>query len=808
MLDDLRFGFRMLRRNHGYTVVAVLTLALGIGANTAIFSVIHAVLLNPLPYRGADRMVSVGQGGPESTIPETAGYLTIMDWKSRSHGFEDIVPFRGFAVTMTASGAAERVSGVRVGRGFFRMLGVAPALGRDFLEDEDRPERRRVAILSYEFWQRRFGGDRLVVGRVLSLDDERFEIVGVLPAGFRPVLFAGPSAPRDLWAPLGYSAAQEFACRTCQHLQTLAKLKPGVSREQGLRELNAVLNELKREHPAEYAKADRVLLAPLLERLVGRNVSFALWAILGAVGILLLIACANVANLALGRTSGRAGELAVRAAMGASRRRVIRLLLIESLALAGLAGIVGVFGAQWGMQWLISLAPGEIPRLDQVTLEPAVLLFTLAVSAATGVLCGIAPALVSSRSELSATLKSVTRIGSPAGGRRAENILVVTQVALAFLLITSGGLLLRSFLAVARVNPGMEPADVLSLRLDVAGKRYEKDDDVIRFTDQMLRQVRSLAGVESAAVVSNLALSGDFDRYGLHVQEKLIPEAEAPSADRFVVSPEYFRALRVPLKRGRLFTDSDNARTLPVAIVSEGTARVTWPGEDPIGKKVQLGGRSEKKPWITVVGVVGDIRPQGLELAPALQAYLPFAQAPFGYQALLIRSQGRSVPAAAAVRTAIAGIDPGVAVYGVVPMAEHVAASLAQRRFTLVLIITFAWIALILAGVGIYGVVSYATARRTREIGIRLALGAARPQVLAMVFRDAGPVIAIGLALGAILSLAAGRVLASLLFEVHQGNVSTLLAVGTLLAVSASAAVLVPARRASRIEPASVLRWG
>ncbi|MBI3666858.1 MAG: ABC transporter permease, partial [Acidobacteria bacterium] len=620
-LQDLRYGIRMLAKSPGFTAVAVLTLALGIGANTAIFSVVKAVLLNALPYRQPERLVTLAEADKDTLNPTNTSYGTFVEWRARSRSFEKMALFRGWSATLAGVGEPEQLRGMRVSSGFFDVLGVKPLEGREFLPEEDRPDRRYVVMLSHGFWQRRFGGDPGVVGKRITLDEVPFTIVGVLPAEFRPLLFSAWSQPPDLWAVLGYDASLPYACRTCQHLQAVARLKAGVTIGQATAEMKAVDQSLVREYPTDYPADAYVIITPVRDRVVG-NVDKALWILLGAVGFLLLIACANVANLLLARATARRKEVALRAALGAGRMRIARQLLTESLLVALLGGAGGVLAAMWSTSALTTLGPKQIPRLDEITVDASVLLFALGASVLTGVLFGLAPAFQASRVDLNKALKDAGRGSDGASRHDLRGLLVVGEMALAFVLVVGAGLLVKSFARLLQVDPGFDPKRVLTLNISLAGSKYrENPAAVARFYEQSLEGVRALAGVEAAGVTTALPISGGYDRAGFIVQDRLLPDPEVPSVDRYIVSPGYFRALRIPLKRGRLFTEQDRADSLPVALVGEALARQQWPGEDALGKRIQLGGRDEKKPWYTVVGIVGDVRQYSLDNPPTMQAY-------------------------------------------------------------------------------------------------------------------------------------------------------------------------------------------
>jgi putative ABC transport system permease protein len=803
-MGDLSFGARMLRKNPGFSLAAILTLALGVGANTAIFSVVKAVLLNQLPFRDPDSLVVIATSGADSIRPVTVDYTTTYDLRSRVRSFESMSLYRQWRSALIGEGDPELVNGLRVNFDYFQTLGVNMQLGRTFLEEEDRLDRwNKVLILSHALWVRRFGGDPGIIGRTIQLNESSFTVVGVLPAGFRPIALGESEVARDIFAPLGYELSFRDACRGCQHLRLAARLKPGVPLRSAEAELNAALRGIVQEHAKEYDPSLRAIVTPIREQAVGR-VSTALWIVTGAVGFVLLIACANVANLLLARATGRGKEIALRTALGAARGRLVRQLLTESLMLALAGGAGGIGLAYAAAAAVLSAAPREIPRIGEVKIDLAVLCFGLAASVFSGVVFGLAPALRASRIDLTDALKDSGRSTSGRGGLR--NALVVAELGLAFVLAVGAGLLAKSFVRVMNVDPGFDPHNVLTLNTYVYAKRYQPDEAGVSYARQVLERLAATPGIESAAFVSVLPLTS-FDRVLVHVQDRLRANAsEGPSADRYSISPDYFRVMRIPVKRGRVFNDQDRAGAPPVALVSETCARTCFGGDDPVGKHVQFGGRDDSKPWMTVVGVVGDVHQYGLDRAANMAVYLPLAQNPdFSYM-LAARTTGDPGRMQHAVRDAFQAVDKTQPVFDVAPMDTYLRASTAQRSFTLVLLALFAALALALAAVGIYGVISYAVSLRTREIGIRMAVGAGRRDVVTIVVKQALGLAAAGLAAGFATSLALTRVLATLLYEVRPSDLANSGMMAALLMLVVLAASYLPARRACRVDPMSALR--
>jgi len=804
--QDVRFGARMLRRNPGFAAAAVVTLALGIGANTAIFSVVNAVLLRQLPFHEPGRLVTIAETDPDTLQPLTVDFTTTHDLRESSKSFQSLSLSRGGNGAMMEGGEPELINGLRVGYDFFGTLGVKMALGRTFLPDEDRPDNRHFAILSHELWVRRFGADPRVLGRVIHLTDSAFTIVGVLPPGVPVQLIPGAENRPEIFMPLGYGLNEPSACRGCQHLRLIGRLKPGVSVAAAGAELNTIMKGIVREHPTSYANGVGVRVTSLRERLVGR-VDTALWVLLGAAGFVLLIACSNVANLILARSSGRSREMAVRAALGAGRRRLGTQMLTESLILALVGGAAGVALAAAGTRLLVAMAPAEIPRLDEIRMDFAVLLFAVIASMLTGLLSGIAPALRASRVDLNDSLKEAAKSTEGASRHGVRNTLVTVQIALAFVLAVGAGLMGKTILRLLEVNPGYDPHNVLTLMTYVYGKQYQQPEAELAYYARAFARLRATPGVESVAMVSTLPL-GNFDRRGFHRQDRpLANQSDAPDADAYSVSPDYFRVMKIPLIRGRLFDDHDVAGTEPVALISESCARSQFSGEDAIGKHIQLGGRDDKKSWLTIVGIVGDVRQYALDRPSQMEAYVAQAQDLNFTYAMVARTSSNPRGFEQVVRDAFFQADKTLPVFQVKPLEDYVASTLAERTFTLALLALFGLLALVLASVGIYGVVSYLVNQRTREVGIRMALGAAGGEVLSMMLRQGLSLIALGLAAGFAASLLLTRLLATLLFEVRPTDLATAAAAALLLAAVALLACYVPARRAARLDPLVALRY-
>jgi putative ABC transport system permease protein len=806
---DLRYGARALRSNPGFTAIAVLTLALGVGANTALFSVVKTVLLDSLPYRQPDRLVILARGDSQTPHPTNVSFGEVEDWKIRTHSLQQIALFRGWSPASTGNGAPQMVYSLRVTRNFFDVLGVAPFLGRGFLPEEDRPDRWHVTLLSYPYWIRRFGGNPNALGQTILLDQIPFQIVGVLPSNFEPLSFTDAGSPPDVWIPLGYAQSQPNACRTCQNLHAIARLTDGVSLEQARAEMNTIAVQLAREFPKDYPPDATVVILPLRESWYGK-IELALWILLGATSMVLLIACVNVANLFLARGTQKRREIAVRSTLGASPFRIARQLLTESLLLSSLAGIAGVLLAQWGTELVLKWTPADLPRTNGLHFDLGIFLFSLAVVTATGIVVGLLPVLDSWRIDHREALQQSSRGVRGLASSRIRFWLVASQVGLAFVLTIGSGLLLKSFLRAWKVDPGFQVQNLYEVNFSLIGRKYDNDAAFVRAQTEVLARISHIAGVESAALTSTPPMAGGFggfDQAGFVIQDRRVPDPQVPSVDRYFVSADYFNVLGIPLLRGRLFTETDSTVTNPVAIISDMTARQIFPGEDPLGKRIQLGGRRDDRPWAEIVGIVGDVHQYGLDSPATPQAYLLYSQFPFDYPTVLfVRSRVGAAALTRAVEEQIWALDKNTLVFNPAFMREILSSSLAQRRFTMCLLGAFGILALLLAAIGIYGVMSYMVARRTGEIGIRMALGGQRRHMLALVSKEGMLWTGFGLLGGLLISLSLMRILASQLFEVSPIDPLTFGAVLALLGCVALAACYVPARRATRVDPMVALR--
>jgi putative ABC transport system permease protein len=799
---DLRYAARMLAANPGYTATALCTLVIGIGASTAIFSVVNAVLLQPLPYPDPQQIAGVsGVSSRGSLTPLAEG--TFLDYRDRTRAFESIATFTPAGFTFTNVPNPERIRGARVGATFFDVLRVRPMLGRTFQPGEDTDGRDTTVVLGYGIWQRRFGSNPAIVGQTISLNTKPYTVVGVLPPDFD---FSVPGfRPANLWT----TTTLHRDSTAGNYLHAIARLKPGMTIAQGQVDLDAMDRELAREHPDTRAGVGSRLI-PLHDQVVG-DVRAVLWILFAAVGFVLLIACANVANLQLARASVRQKELVIRVALGASRARIVRQLLTESLLLALIGGGLGILVASWGISLLIGLAPSGLPRWHAFQIDTVVLAYALGASLLTGVLFGLAPALTSSSPRLSETLKEGGRTSAEStGGHRFRSGLMIAEVALSVVLLTGAGLLIRSFIALLDVNPGFDTSHVFMLPTSLPAYAYPDAGRQAAFYHQAIDAARNVPGVEVAGAIDDLPLTNDSDASEIAVAGRPpLGLNQLPVAQVRSVSPDYFRTMAIPLLGGRTFTGQDIATTPGVVLLNQSAARRLFPSEDPIGQRLTLGAATATSQWLTIVGIVGDVRDLGLHKQAEMEVYQPYPQSTLPYMTLVVRTTGAaSKPGAlvATMRDAIHQLDPSLPLFEGQSMDSVLASSLAQRRFNMLLLGLLAGIALALAGVGIYGVIAYGVLRRRREIGVRMALGAQRRDVLTMVLGQSLTLTAIGIGVGGVAALSLTRFLSSLLYSIRPGDPVTFAGVAIVLASVALLASYLPARRAMRVDPTVALR--
>ena len=806
LAQDLRFAVRTLRKTPTVTAAAVLTLALGVGLNTAIFSVVESVLLNQLPYRDPTRIVALAQADSTSTNADVVGGWTVNEWRRRTRSLEHLSVYGDAQLTMVENGDAEVLRGMRVGFEFFDTLGVNMLLGRAFLPEEDRWPPANVIILSHDFWTVRFGADSHITERSLQLRGQPYRVIGVLPADFHPLRMSNPAEIPQFFSPAGYDPKEAAQCHSCFGGRVIARLRPSTIVSQAGTELNAVMREIAGEYPADYARDSAVRVMPLMDELIG-PVRIALWVLFGAVAFVLFIACTNVASLQLARATARRKEFALRVALGGGRSRLVAQLLIENLLLAVIGGAAGLLVGLLGASAIASFAPRELPRLDEIHMDGRVLLFALSITVLTGFVFGTAPAWSASRVDVNDALKRTGGVAGRASGGGLRNALVILDVALAFALVVATGLLGRSFQNLRTVDAGFNPHNVLTMTPAITSmNQYATPEGRLRYYRQVIDKVRAVPGIEAVGMVSNVPLSHS-EPAKLRIEgHPFLTDAQAPSADVFWISPDYVRVLAIPLMRGRLLTDHDGVEGAPAALVSESFAKKRFAGADSIGRRIQLGPLQERGPWLTIVGIVGDVRYDALDREPREAVYQPQAMNPFHYTRLVARTAGDPWRFERAVRAAIREVDPTQTVFHVQPMGDYVASSLAERSFALALIALFGVLALLLSAVGIYGVVSYSVVQRTPEIGVRAALGATRGSVLVLVLRQGMALTGIGLFLGLAIALGGARLLASFLFGVGSTDPTTLAATAGLLAGASALASYLPARAATRIDPLEALR--
>ena len=799
---DLIHSFRMIAKNGGFAAAAILSLALGIGANTAIFSVVNGVLIEPLPYRDPGGLVRlyekrVQQGRLRNPV-SAADYL---DWKAQTTAFESMAAMGGDRFTITGDGEPELVRGANISPEFFRLLGIAPSLGRDFGPEDAKPG-SRVAIIGHGLWQRRFGGDRGVIGRSVHLSGDPFTIVGVLPSVELTIRSEAPRFDPEVWTPLVLGNDVQ---RTLHYLAVYARLKPGVSVAQARTDLDAVAGRLERQYANENTGhgANAFFIG---EELTG-DVKPALLILFGAVGLVLLIACANVANLSLSRTVARRREISIRAAIGAGAGRLVRQLLTENLVIALLGGACGALLAVYGLKALVAAEPGNIPRLGHVRVDQRVLLFTLAVSALSGVLVGLVPAIYGARTGLSEALKSGGRGSAGAGRSVPRNLFVVAEIALALILAIGAGLMIQSFSRLAGVHPGYDVRSVLAADIPINGPGYAKREDVVRFYSEILRRLGSQPGVVSIGATSALPLTGADPGTNFVIEGRPpLPYAQQPNARFRSITPGYFETMKISLRAGRPLGPADNEKAAPVAVVNETLARQFWPGESPVGKRIQLSPVTARSAWREIVAVVADVKHTAMDADTRPELYLPFPQFPQYSMSVVLRAASAPEGLAGAVRRELAAVDRNQPIRAMRTGEELLSLSVAQPRLYSVLLAVFSVVALVLAGVGVYGVMSFAVGQRTKEMGLRMALGAGAGEVIGMVVKQGLRLAVAGVAAGLAGAFAVTRVLGKLLYGIAPNDGVTFAGAALLLTAVATAACYIPARRAAQADPITALR--
>jgi putative ABC transport system permease protein len=806
LIQDLLFALRQMGRRPGFTAVVVLTMALGIGANAAIFSVLDAVLLRPLPYNQPERLIKVWTHFTGIGLPDDQNWISppeFRDLQQLNRSFSDLAAIDSGSFNLGVKGSPQRVVGSAVSPSLFSMLGAQAFMGRTFLAEEAQPGREHEVVLSYGLWRRVFGANPNVVGSTIDIDGVPMSVVGVMPDGF-----AYPDET-EIWGPLAFSPGDLSENSRGSHgLEVLGRIKQGLSLAQVQSDMDRVGKTMIEQHRSyPYEKYGfGIILHPLLEETVG-DVKASLVVLMAAVGLVLLIACANIANLLLTRSTERQQEMETRMALGASGWRLARQLLTESVALAFVGGMVGLAITPWALRGLVAIAAKSLPRAVHTSIDARALALTAVISLATGILFGLVPAMQTARKKSFDGLKS----GRSTEGSRPKRLratLVICETALSLLLVAAAGLLLRSFAQILKVDPGFRPDGVLTMRVALPDAVYSKPEQVRGFYDGLLERVQRLPGVRFTGAVSALPLSGEGGSGTTTIDSQSVPmEDTTPEADQRVVTPDYFKAMGISLVRGRFFEPRDADTASPVTIIDESLAKTFWPNQDPIGKRLHPSGRKSTAPWATVIGVVRHVRNRTLEARSRVEVYWPENQRPSGAMTLAVLVSGNPMNLVPTIQREVGAIDPDLPVYHVRTMAEVMGDSLERRRLALILLAVFAGLALLLAGVGIYGVMSYGVAQRHQEIGLRMALGANRGQVMRMMIRRGMETIAVGLALGMVLALTLTRLMSDLLFDVRAYDPLALGGAALLLAAAALLAIVIPAHRATKVNPVVALRY-
>lgn len=812
--QDLQYAIRMLRKNLSFSAAALLCLALGVGANTAIFSVVKAVLLNLPPYKDPGRIVMIWERNPKlhlgfDDLPISVGDFVAM--RTQSHVLEAISPLMTSSHNLISQQEPEKIGAVHVSADFFNVMGVQPQIGRGFSVDEDRSGGERVVIISNKLWQSRFAADPGIIGKPVTLDSESYTVIGVMPPAFQfPVASDLPSytsvaAHTDLWMPARISDNQ-IDQRADRQLAIIARIKPGLSLQQAQSDLTALAQHLEKEYPSTN-KGFGIVLVPLQQQQV-KDIRLAILVLQAAVAFVLLIACANLANLMLARSAARRKEIAIRIAVGASRGRIIRQLLTESVLLSLIGGGIGLLLQYYGVHILLTLSPKNTPRLNEVHTDLSVLAFTVAISVLTGLLFGLVPAIQASKLDINETLKQSTK--SFSGDLRHGsfgNLLIVAEVALSFVLLAGAGLMINSFIQLLRTGPGFDFKSVLTLTIPLDSKKYPQAQRARVFFQQAMSRVANIPGVEAIGTISQLPLSGAIYAGGFTIEGAPTPPPNTDTvADRRLVSPDYFKAMGIPMLKGRAFTDKDNDKSPGVAIISESMVRRFIPDGDPIGRRIKLGGASSNRPWLSIVGVVGDIKDSSIAGQPTPHIYAPYTQQQSTSMTLVVRTSADAAGLLPAVRREIWSLDRGQPITNVKTMSQYVAEARAPQTFSTVLLSIFALLALVLSAVGIYGVLTYSVSQRAHEIGVRMALGARQRDIMKLILKQSLALITTGVVIGLFAAVALTRLMQGLLFGVSATDPLTFACISLLLAIIALLACGIPARKASKVDPMIVLR--
>jgi putative ABC transport system permease protein len=808
IIKDIRYGVRGLLKRPAFTLIAVITLALGIGANAAIFSVVNAVLLKPLQFRDPDRLAVVWEEASYAGFPRnTPAVGNYADWKNHAQSFEDMAAMADRSFNLTGDGEPERVGASAVTYNLFGLLGVQPIVGRTFTADEDKPGANKVAVLGYSLWQSRYGGERSIVNNSILLNGEKYTVIGVMPPGFQVL-----KSNVRLWVPIAFTP-EDLTRRRAHFLTVVARLKSGVTSGQAQAEMDALMQRIGKDYQNETFNGKLgAVVVPLHEQVAGESRG-PLVMLLVAVAFVLLIACANIAGLLLARAAGRRREIAVRTALGASRLRIVRQLLTESLLLSLTGGLVGIMLAAWSYSFLKKLIPAGMSLSTQLGVDRTVLLFAVVISILTGIVFGLVPALQSARIDLNESLKQSSGRGVTGSGTRLRSSIIVFEVALSLVLLVGAGLLIQTLFQLFNQYSGLHPEQVLTLRTELPRGKYPEQKQRSGFYDQVLERVKHIPGVVSAGYTTSVPLAWKGGTTGFYPEglTQAIPGMSSYDSNHRQVSADYLKTMKIPLLRGRSFDEHDNEQTQPVAIINETMARQYWPGQDVVGHRFKLGAPNDDVPWRTIVGVAGDVRQMGLDAPIKAEMYFPYQQVTdspwFAPRDLAIRTTGEPEQIINAVREAVRAVDPDQPISNVSTLKELLGEEAAQRRVGMVLLSAFAALALLLASLGLYGVLAYFVTQHRNEIGVRLALGASPQQILMLVLRKGMTLTVLGVVIGLAASFALTRLMSSLLFGVRAADPLTFGVVPLVLAVVALLACWLPARRAAKVDPMVALRY-
>jgi len=803
LFQDVRYGLRQLHKSPGFTLVAVLTLALGIGANTAVFSVANGVLIRNLPYKNPQQLALLWSVGRDGDKRDQSSFTDIDDYHSQNHVFENVVAFGDWSATFNLAGDPTRIPGMQIGDGYLSLMRVNPMLGRDFLPDEQIEGKDQVIILTYGLWKSRFAGDPGVVGKQISLSGKPYTVVGITPKDFPTLPATLVDGPAQFYRPV--AEKHDDKERLSRHLRAIARLKPGVSIQRAQSDLEVINHGLAKQFPEEYSTTG--IRVVNLQNDIAAGLRPALLILLGAIGFLLLIACANLSNLLLVRAIGRQKEVAIRSALGAGRARLFQQVLIESMLLAVCGGMVGTLLAFFATKIIVAIGAKTIPQLVGASLDASVLAFTAGLSLVTGLLFGLVPALRVSATPLSDALKEGTRSYSTAHDS-FRGALAIGEVALSLVLLAGAGLLLRSFSKLYGVDPGFRSDRILTMDIGLPNAKYQEGTEKpLIFYRELLAQINALPGVECAGAVNVLPLGSNFDSAGTEPEGFVHAPGQMPYPERYIVTPGYLRALEIRLVRGRLFSEADNESAPLVAMVSSTAAQRWWPNQDPIGRHVKVPGfDNSPQPWRTVIGLVQDVKQAALDAPATMQVYLPHAQYRIGYLTLVVRTKSEPLNLADEVRRQVMRADPQQAVSNIASMDQVLSDSIASRRFSVALLGTLAVLGLLLASVGVYGVISYGVSQRAREIGIRMALGARQRDVLSLVVGQGMKLLLLGVAAGTFSALLLTPVMSGLLFGIRPSDPVTFASSAVFLGLVAVLACYIPARRAAKVDPMVALR--